>query len=164
MFSGPSEPIPHISQEQSAQDTPLQVGMKSFSLLFGTIGAVVVIAGLLLVFGVRWTSDQMSYDAAKEFTLQGTIVGFAEFACPASDGELERHLTLKTDKGEYEVHLAPSRIMRSVGWKFEQGDSIVVRGAPVQFRGKQGLLAKQITVGDNIYTIRDSSGRMLLTQ
>jgi hypothetical protein len=164
MFSGPSDPMPHIAQDQTTPVTSPDRSMKSFSLLFGTLGAVVVIAGLLLVFGVRFTSDVMSYDAAKETVVKGTVTGFAEFACPASDGELGRHLTLKTADQEYEVHLAPARVMRSIGWEFKQGETIEVRGAPVRFRGKDGLLARQITVGDSIYTFRDPTGQMLVKQ
>lgn len=161
MFSGPIDPIPH---DQPATELGPISPSKSYSLLFGTLGAVVVIAGLLLVFGVRFTSDYMAYDPAKEITVKGNVVGFAEFACPAADGELERHLTIRTADHEYEVHLAPSRIMRSVGWEFKLGQAIEVRGAQVRFRGKDGLIARQITEGDNIYTFRSPSGEPLLKQ
>jgi len=137
---------------------------KSFGLLFGTVGAVVVIAGLLLVFGVRFTSDYVAYDPAKEMTVTGTVMGFDEFACPAADGELERHLTLQTESKSYEIHLAAARIMRSVGWDFKTGDKIQVLGAPVRYRGKDGLLVRQITVGQNIYTFRDPKGELLIRQ
>lgn len=164
MLSGPSDPIPHIARSESAQDAPLQIGSKSFSLLFGTLGAVVVIAGLLLVFGVRFTSDYMTYDVSKEMTIQGSVVGFEEFACPAADGELERHLLLKTADRNYEIHLAASRIMRSVGWQFKQGDTIEVVGAQVSYRGKDGLIARQITEANNIYTFRNPAGTLLIKQ
>ncbi len=164
MFSDPLDPLSQIAKDKPDQVPPPEVGMRSFSLLFGILGAVVVIAGLLLVFGVRFTSDVMTYDAAKEFVVTGTIVGFDEFACPASDGELGRHLRLKTDTEEYEIHLAPARVMRSVGWQFNFGEKIDVRGAPVRFRGKDGILARQITIGDNIYTLRNQSGQLLIQQ
>ena len=54
--------------------------------------------------------------------------------------------------------------MRSIGWQFAEGQAIEVRGEPVRFRGKEGLLARQITVGDNIYTFRDPNGQMLSMQ
>lgn len=164
MFSDPLDPLAQIAKDHPTQNTSPEAGMKSFSLLFGTLGAVVVIAGLLLVFGVRFTSDLMSYDPAKEVLVKGTVTGLAEFACPADDGELGRHLTLKTADHEYEVHLAAARIMRGVGWQFKPGDIIEVRGALVRFRGKEGLLARQITVGNNIYTFRDPAGKLLITQ
>ncbi|HVZ18392.1 MAG TPA: hypothetical protein VG897_14825 [Terriglobales bacterium] len=164
MFSDPLDPLSQIANDKPDETSRPEPAMRSFSLLFGIIGAVVVIAGLLLDFGVRFTSDAMTYDAAKEFVTSGTIVGFDEFACPAADGELERHLRLKTDSKEYEVHLAPSRVMRSVGWQFNAGTKIDVRGVPVRFRGKDGMLARQITIGDNIYTLRNQSGQLLIQQ
>lgn len=164
MFSEPLDPLAQIAKDKPDQTPPPEAGMRSFSLLVGILGAVVVIAGLLLVFGVRSTSDVMTYDAAKEFVVTGSIVALDEFACPASQGELGRHLLLKTDNKEYEVHLAPSRVMRSVGWKFNVGDKIDVRGAPVRFRGKDGILARQLTIGDNIYTLRNQSGQLMIQQ
>ncbi len=137
---------------------------KSFGLLFGTIGAVVVIAGMLLVFGVRFSSDNVAYDPAKEMTIKGTVIGLEEFACPAADGELERHLMLQTDSKAYEIHLAAARIMRSAGWQFQMGDKLEILGAPVRFRGKDGLLVRQITFGPNVYTFRDPQGQLLLRQ
>ena len=164
MFSDPLDPLSQIAKDQPPQSPTPEAGMRSFSLLFGTIGAVVVIAGLLLVFGVRFTSDVMTYDAAKEIDTKGTVISLSEVACPAADGELERHLMLQTPPGDYELHLAPSRVMRSVGWEFKPGQTIEVRGAKVRFRGKQGLLTRQITIGDNIYTFRDPTGKLLITQ
>jgi hypothetical protein len=164
MFSGASDPMPHISDDQPARDpTPISPN-KSFSLLFGTLGAIVVIAGLLVVFGVRFTSDYMMYDPAKEITVKGTVAGLAEYACPGADGELERHLTLKTTSGDYEIHLAPSRVMRSVGWEFKAGQTIEVLGAQVRYRGQDGLIARQIREGENVYTLRGTNGVLLIKQ
>ena len=161
MFSGPIDPIPHDHPEN--EFGPISPN-KSYSLLLGTLGAIVVIAGLLLVFGVRFTSDYMAYDPAKETTVMGTVTGLEEFACPAADGELGRHVMLRSADREYEIHLAPSRIMRSVGWQFKNGDTLQVLGAKVRFRGKDGLIARQITKGNNVLTFRDASGVLLLKQ
>ncbi len=138
--------------------------MKLKSFLIGMLGGVALIAVLLLVFGVRFTSDVMAYNAANEINVTGTIVSTEDFACPASQGELGSHFTLKTADDEYEVHLAPARIMRSLKWKFEPGQQIQVIGAKVRFRGKDGLLARQIMRGDEMFTIRDSQGMLLLKQ
>jgi hypothetical protein len=138
--------------------------MKPYSIFFGMFAAILVIALLLLVFGVRFTSDVMAYDPAKEIVATGTVESLHEFACPAGNGELGGHLMLKTSDGEYEVHLAPSRILRSVNWRFEPGQQIEVRGAKVRFRGKEGLLARQITRGTDMYTFRDGTGKLLISQ
>jgi hypothetical protein len=138
--------------------------MKPKCFLLGMLGGAVVIALLLLVFGVRFTSDVMAYDAAKEINANGVVVAGEDFACPASQGELGGHLILKTSDGEYEVHLAPARVLRSLNWKFQPGQQMEVRGAKVSFRGKPGLLARQITTGNEIYTFRDANGVLIIKQ
>jgi hypothetical protein len=138
--------------------------VKPFSVIFGVLAAVVVVALLLMVFGVRFTSDVMAYSPANEVVLSGTISDNHEFACPASDGELGQHFMLIAPDKNYEIHLAPSRVMRSVNWNFKDGDKIEVRGAKVRFRGKEGLIARQITRGDEIFTFRDPEGKLLIQQ
>jgi hypothetical protein len=144
--------------------TTKEVHMKPKCFLLGMLGGVVVIALLLLVFGVRFTSDVMAYDTSQEISAKGTVAAGEDFACPASQGELGGHFILKTTSGDYEVHVAPARVLRSLHWKFEPGQELEVRGAKVKFRGKPGLLARQITVGNEIYTLRDQNGVLLVKQ
>jgi len=128
------------------------------------LGGVALIALLLLVFGVRFTSDVMGYDASKEVSAKGTVAAGNEFACPASDGELGAHFILKTADGDYVVHLAPARVMRSLHWNFLPGQQVEVFGAKVKFQGKQGLLAKTITTNTEMYTFRDGNGVLVVKQ
>lgn len=138
--------------------------MKPKCFLLGMLGGVVLIALLLLVFGVRFTSDVMAYDASREISAKGTVAPASEFACPASDGELGAHFLLKTADGDYVVHLAPSRVIRSLHWNFAPGLQVEVVGAKVKFQGKQGLLAKTITTPTELYTLRDGNGVLLVKQ
>jgi hypothetical protein len=64
----------------------------------------------------------------------------------------------------YEIHLAPLRVMRSVERAFKDGDKIEVRGAKVNFHGTEGLMARQITRGDETFTFRDAQGKLLVQQ
>jgi len=132
--------------------------------LLGMLGGVALIALLLLVFGVRFTSDVMAYDASKELSVKGTVGGHDEFACPASQGELGAHFILKTANGNYVVHLAPSRVMRSLHWEFPAGEQVEVVGAQVRYQGKPGLLAKTVTTDKEIYTFRDGNGVLVVKQ
>jgi hypothetical protein len=138
--------------------------MNPKSLLLGMLGGAALIALLLLVFGVRFTADVMGYDPSREVNTVGTIVSTEDFACPATQGELGEHVMLKTAEGEYEVHLAPARIMRSLKWNFEPGQQVQVIGSKVVFHGKPGLLARRIMRGDELFTIRDSHGMLLVKQ
>lgn len=138
--------------------------MKPKCFLLGMLGGVALIALLLLVFGVRFTSDVMAYDASKEISAKGTVAAGDEFACPGSQGELGAHFILKTGQGDYVVHLAPARVMRSLHWNFQPGQQVEVVGAQVRYQGKNGLLAKTITTDRDIYTLRDGSGVLVVKQ
>lgn len=132
-------------------------------VFIGLFVAVIVVC-LLLIFGIRSTSDVMAYDANKIIDVKGTIVSTNEFSCPASDGELGRHLMLKTADHTYEIHLAPSRVLRANKWDFKVGQQVQIIGAQVRYKGKDGLIAKQLTMGEDIYTFRDMSGKLLVQQ
>ncbi len=138
--------------------------MKPKCFLLGMLGGVALIALLLLVFGVRFTSDVMAYDASKEISAKGTVAAGNEFACPASEGELGAHFILKTADGDYVVHLAPARVIRSLHWNFAPGQQVEVVGAQVRYRGKPGLLARTITTPTELYTLRDGNGVLLVKQ
>ncbi len=45
-----------------------------------------------------------------------------QFACPLNDGEMGEHLVLQTVNGTVQVHLAASRIMRSVTFPLKPGE------------------------------------------
>ena len=139
--------------------------MKSSSLIFGMVLAVVVLAVLLLVFGVRFDSNQSAvYRAGNEQTMAGVVDEVGDFTCPVSANEMGAHLRLKTASGPVVVHLAPARIMRSQSYRFHSGDNIEVRGAPVRVGGADGMIAREITRGNEIITLRDKEGKLLLVQ
>ncbi|HMK29260.1 MAG TPA: hypothetical protein VK473_06195 [Terriglobales bacterium] len=140
--------------------------MKSFSLFFGMLLAVVVIAVLLLVFGVSFRPQPavLTYNPATEMTVSGTVQEVQDFRCPVSEGEIGTHLLLKSDQGPVFVHLAPARIMRSQDFKFLVGDQIKVLGSKVRFGTGVNLIAREITRGNDIITLRDARGTLLLVQ
>jgi DNA/RNA endonuclease YhcR with UshA esterase domain len=74
------------------------------------------------------------------------------------------HLVLQTVNGTVQVHLAASRIMRSVNFPFKPGEQIAVVGSKIKFRGHQDVIAREIIVGDDIFRLRDSTGQLLLKQ
>ena len=138
--------------------------MKPFSLLFGMVLAVAVIAILLLIFGVRAPQPkELTYDAGAVVTERGTVQEVVDYACPASLGELGSHLVLKTDHDTIHVHLAPARVVRSVGFTFHPGDEIEVVGSRVTYRG-EAVIARDITRGQEVFRLRDASGKLLIQQ
>lgn len=143
--------------------------MKMSSLLYGLVFAVVVISVLLLIAGVGFhrpvtVQGAALYNAANEITVKGVVQEVQEFDCPVSEGELGSHLLLKTTDGVLQVHLAPVRIMAGQGLKFAPGDRIEVVGAKVRLSGEKGVIAREITRGNESYIFRDRTGKLLLTQ
>ena len=139
--------------------------MKTSSLFFGMLLAVVVIAILLVVFGVNFSTNRnATYRPDAEVAVTGVVVDTEDFACPVSTGEMGSHLKLKTAQGELVIHLAPARIMRSQTFRFNRGDTLEVRGAPAHLAGQEGLIARQISRGNETFTLRDQQGRLLLVQ
>jgi len=143
--------------------------MKLRSLLYGMVFAVVVISVLLLILGVgfhRPVSLQGTalYNAANEVMVKGVVQEVQEFDCPVSEGELGTHLMLKTTDGVLQVHLAPVRVMAGQKINFAPGDEIQVVGAKVRIQGKNGLIAREVTRGNEMFVFRDSVGKLMMVQ
>lgn len=143
--------------------------MKMRSLLYGMAFAVVILVVLLLVLGVNFQSPNAVqgaalYNPADEVVVKGTVQGIQEFDCPVSEGELGSHLLLKTADGTMLVHLAPVRIVTSQNLSFAPGDQIEVIGAKVRIAGKNGLIAREITRGNESVIFRDRTGKLVIAQ
>jgi len=143
--------------------------MKLSSLILGAIVAVVVIAGVLWVLGVSFhppisAQGAALYNPADEVTVKGVVQEVQEFDCPVSEGELGSHLMLKTPDGMIQVHLAPTRIISGQKLTYSPGDQLEVVGAKFRFEGKKGVIAREITRGNESIIFRDPEGKLLLTQ
>ena len=143
--------------------------MKLSSLILGIALAVAVIAVLLSVLGVSFHAPSTLqgaalYNPADEATLNGTVTGVEEFDCPVSENELGVHLVLKTSDGTFQIHLAPSRILQGQKLSFAPGDQVQVVGARVRLNGKKGIIARELTRGNESYIFRDAAGKLLMVQ
>jgi len=143
--------------------------MKILGLLSGVVFAAVMISVLLLVLGVNFqrpvtVQGAALYNAANEVAVQGVVQGVEDFDCPVSEGEVSGHLALKTADGLVQVHLAPVRILRGQRINFVPGDSIAVVGSKLRLAGKNGIIAREITRGNETIIFRDQDGKLLLTQ
>lgn len=139
------------------------------SLLLAGLGAVLLIAVVLLVLGVSFRRPVASegaalYDPKAEVTLTGVVAEVREFTCPVSEREMGSHLVLKTQSGDVLVHLAPGRIMRSQNIKFAPGDQLIVVGSRTRVVGSKDLIAREIVRGSEDYVLRDASGQLMLIQ
>jgi len=143
--------------------------MKILSLLYGLVFAVAVIAVLLLVLGVGFhrpvtAQGAALYNPANEVVVKGIVQEEQDFDCPVSEGEVGSHLMLKTSAGVLQVHLAPVRIMSSQKLSFAPGDQIEVVGSKIRLEGKNGVIEREITRGNETIIFRDGQGKLLLVQ
>lgn len=144
--------------------------MRLSSLILGVIVAVAVIAVVLAFFGVTTWERPLTaqgaalYSPANEVVLKGVVQEVSDFTCPVSEGEMGTHLLLMTADGVWQVHLAPGRIMRNQKFKFSTGDQLSVLGAKVRINRRNGVMAREITRGNETFLLRDPQGTLLLVQ
>jgi hypothetical protein len=142
--------------------------MKLSSVFLATLCAIVLVAVLMLMLGVNVhrvpAQGAKLYNPATETTLKGSVAEIRDFACPVSEGEIGSHLMLKTGDGIVQVHLAPGRIMRSHKLNFNVGDQLTIVGSKVDLLGKEDLIAREITRGNENFVFRDTTGNSMLVQ
>lgn len=99
------------------------------------------------------------YDLAAEVTLKGTIVDTIERNCPVAGG-LGFHFTFKAEDGRtIEVHVASAKFMKDYEWILNKGDQIKLVGARANVQGADGILAREITRGNETFTFRAKDGK-----
>lgn len=99
------------------------------------------------------------YNTAAEVTLRGVVEDVKNFYCPIS-GEEGTHLTLATEKGKVEVHVAPARFLTGQR-QFFRGDDVEVVGSRITFLGHDAVIARTITRGAETVALRKANGQPL---
>lgn len=109
------------------------------------------------------------YNTATEATVLGTVddvqqitgqatgpAGAGWARCPG--GWTGTHVLLKIETGTVVVHVGPSAYLASKNFTIAKGDSLKVLGSKMQYNGADFLIAKEITKGDQVLTLRDANG------
>ena len=97
------------------------------------------------------------YNPATVETVSGVIASVDKIT-PMKGMYSGIHLVLKTDKETIAVHLGPEWYIERQDVKLEKGDKIEVKGSRITFDGKPAIIAAECKKGDNVLTLRDSSG------
>lgn len=98
-----------------------------------------------------------NYDPATEVTLAGTVDEVTPVPAPANGpGGLHLMVTFKT--GPLEVDLGPAAFITARNFAFAKGDPITVIGSRAQRAGHDVIIAREITKGDRVLTLRDAKG------
>jgi hypothetical protein len=124
--------------------------------------AIMGIASVVLVV-LLFTSPRRHapvYDASDEVTVQGVVQDVQEFYCPIS-GDVGTHLTVKTQNGTVQVHLAPTRFLRNNNLSFGNGDQIQVVGSRIIYKGREAMIARTATLAGQTIAFRETNGHPL---
>jgi hypothetical protein len=68
------------------------------------------------------------------------------------------HLTLKTATETIDVHLGPAAMLEAKNVTIASGDTLTILGSRIMLGGTPVVLAKEITRGDESWTLRDPAG------
>jgi uncharacterized protein YdeI (BOF family) len=136
--------------------------MKGFRVLAGTLMLLLLAGASSVVSQEKNPPSQTSYtyDQANQQTVRGWVVDERDFHCPVS-GTMGSHITVKTETGTIEVHLAPASFMKQYEINIRKDDNVTIIGSRIMFDGKPALIAKSVAIGRETYNFRDPSGRPL---
>jgi len=98
------------------------------------------------------------YNLAQEQTVKGVVQEIKDYHCPIS-GSLGTHISIKTDSGELEVHLAPTKFLKDYDILLRKGADVVITGNKLEFDGKPAMVARLVKMGNNTFAFRDDTGR-----
>lgn len=94
------------------------------------------------------------YDFATETKLKGTVEEVKLVPGP-NEGT---HVMLKTGSDTILVHIAPPEFLKDFEFPVNKGDQLQVTGSKLTIDGQEEVLAREITKGDNSFTLRDKKG------
>lgn len=119
---------------------------------------------LIMVFAVttavaqgrRGPGPGSRYDTKTETTVTGTIdqINQQDSFCPGGG----THLVLKTDKGNMDVRLGPTKFLGDQKFELKKGDSVQVIGSKLDSKAGEFIIARQITSGGKTLTLRNEKG------
>ena len=102
------------------------------------------------------TGRNRLYDPSTETTVKGTVSKVATVTGRAGCNGI--HLSLQSEDKTWDVHVGPAAYSNQKGFPFSIGDQLEVTGSQVQFNGADALIAREITRGGEVLTLRDKQG------
>ena len=96
------------------------------------------------------------YSSATETTVAGTVEDVKNVPPGGGNGGL--HLILNTASGPVEVHVGPTWYVSSRNVTFTKGDAVSLVGSKMMMSGREVLIAREITKGQQTLTLRAANG------
>jgi hypothetical protein len=103
-------------------------------------------------FPIDRVTDGITYDPPAEQVFVGTV-----HAKPTlSSGRM--YFTLWTRTGAVAVEIGPKDFAERIGLKLTSGQLVTVIGMPIVISPREMVLAREITMGDSVFVVRDRNG------
>jgi hypothetical protein len=120
--------------------------------------AAVSIAVLALASSLGWAQTASKtgpkYDLSNEVKVKGVIEDIRDVP-----GTMQgTQLSVKTDTKTVQVYVGPGDFLKEIEVSFNKGDQIDVMGCKAPNAADEIILAREITVGSNTFTLRDDKG------
>lgn len=116
------------------------------------------LAGLATAaFGQGTSRGGGPYNPSTETTMRGTVDSVKEVPS-LGRAAAGLHLVLNAASGPIEVEVGPASFVKSKNITFTKGDALTVIGSKVTVTGQEVLIARAITKGDQVLTLRDEKG------
>ncbi len=101
-------------------------------------------------------SSSFSNDVSAEVTFSGSVTGVLN---KAATGMMNgSHLLIMSPSGAMDISLGPYALIGKGALSVQLGSKIKITGVTKTFDGRPVLLARTVTFGDRIYTIRTEHG------
>ena len=153
--------------------------MKKTAIILGRVAALIGLALLVLVTTSQIMAQMQGsrpgrmmgrpmYDPSTEVKVSGTVAEVQELTgagmpsdavwmnCPR--GWAGTHLNLSTDQGNLVVHVGPVAYLASKNFNVAKGDNLTIVGSKVKYQDSEFLIAREITKGTQVLTLRDPRG------
>ena len=118
------------------------------------LAAVVMALITVPLWGQSASKTGPKYDIANEVKIKGVVEEIRDVPGPFEG----IHLVVKTDTGTVLVRVAPSDFLKEMDTTFNKGDQVEVVGAKAPDAPEEEILAREITIGNNVLTLRDNKG------
>lgn len=102
-----------------------------------------------------------AYNPATEITLTNAVVDEVNHIPGPANGPGGVHLMVRGQTGVVEVDLGPSAFLTEKNFELVKGDTVTVVGSKTQRAGQDVVIAREVTKGDKVLSLRDASGRPL---
>lgn len=120
---------------------------------FKLVSAVALLVLAFFMVAQAQTVAAPKYDKSTEVKLKGVI----EDVKTATDKTV--HITIKNDKGSFDVTVAPQKFLNEMEIIFAKGDTVEVLGSPHTVDGNSAMLAREVTRNGDVMVMRDERGK-----